>query len=281
MSEPLNPARLADLAVASAREAGELVQSMRLDLIGSTDLGAGTKSSSVDLVTDADKAAEALIRQRLLAVRPQDGIIGEEDDDHPSESGVWWVIDPIDGTTNYVYGLPTYTVSIGAEFEGEMMAGAVYHPGQDDMYWAWTGGGAWRNDDPISVNTKTDLATSLVATGFGYTPQRRTLQGQVVAQLLPHVRDIRRSGSAALDLCLVASGAVDVYYERGLNPWDRAAGQIIAAEAGAKVGDLRGGAPSERFTLAANPALFRIVSELLASYGADGPEADDQQSGLS
>ncbi len=261
------PQQLADLAIEMAIAAGELIVEMASK--GPAALEVITKSSSVDLVTAADGAAEAMIRAMLARHRPGDGIVGEEDDDKPSETGLWWIIDPIDGTTSFVYGLPVYTVSIGVARGDQIVAGAVHHPGQNHTYSAWLGGGAWRNGEPIAATDKAELSTSLVATGFGYTPEARARQGQAVAGLLPHVRDIRRLGSAALDLCLVASGQVDAYYETGLNLWDRAAGTIIATEAGAVVGDLRGGPPSQRFTMAANPVLFDLLADVLRPLDAD------------
>ncbi len=258
------------MAARLAVAAGELVTDMRASLVASSDLGASTKSSSVDLVTKADSAGEALIRHELAKLRPHDGIVGEEDEDKPSETGLWWILDPIDGTTNFVYGLPTYTVSVGVSRGDDIVAGAIFHPGQNDTYMGWLGGGAWRNGERIQASARSELATSLVATGFGYTPAARARQGLAVAGLLPHVRDIRRLGSAALDLCLVASGQVDAYYESGLNLWDRAAGMIIASEAGAMVGDLRGGPASQAFTMAANPILFELLTEKLRPLQADG-----------
>lgn len=256
---------LRDLAAALAVEAGELIESMRTEV----DMTGDTKSSATDVVTAADKASEAFIMERLLAARPDDSILGEEGGDVHGTSGVRWLIDPIDGTTNYVYDIPAYSVSIAAEFQGEMVAGVVYEPKSNTCYDAAIGDGARRNGQPISCTDKDELATALVATGFGYSPERRAGQAGVLVSLLPDVRDIRRFGSAALDLCAVADGRVDAYYEKGLNPWDLAAGWLIATEAGALAGDLRGGPPSPDFVIAAGPGLFDLLRDRLADQGAD------------
>ena len=256
---------LRKLAVNWARQAGELARDMRDSAIADVD----TKSSVADVVTAGDKAAEKLITDAIDIARPDDAILGEEGADKDGTSGLRWILDPIDGTTNYLYGLAGYTVSIAVEQGDEILAGAVYDPGNDVMYSAAKGEGAFSNSEPIECSAKDELATALVATGFGYAPERRRGQAEVLLEILPLVRDIRRSGSAALDLCLVASGSVDAYYERGLNPWDLAAGWIIASEAGALVHDLQGGAPSDEFVLAAGPALFQILGDALKRAQAD------------
>lgn len=256
---------LLDLARSLAVEAGELIQSMR----PSVDLAGDTKSSTVDVVTAADRAAEALIVDRLGSERPDDAILGEEGTGSSGTSGVRWIIDPIDGTTNYVYGIPSYGVSIGVEIAGALMVGVVYEPVFERCYAARTGGPATKNGVPISVNSDPSVETALVATGFGYVADRRRGQAEVLLGLLPRVRDIRRFGSAALDLCYLAEGQVDAYYERGLNLWDLAAGLVIARAAGAVIGDLRGNQPSDVFTLASNPALFEPLRALLVELDAD------------
>ncbi len=256
---------LRDLAVALAREAGELVEEMRADV----DMAGDTKSSVTDVVTAADKASERLIIEGILAARPDDGVLGEEGGDIDGTSGVRWLIDPIDGTTNYVYDLPAYCVSIAAELNDAVVAGVVYEPKAETMYDAVRGGGARRNGEAMSVNPLTDLSLALVSTGFGYLPERRAGQGEVLAQLLPEIRDIRRFGSAALELCNVAEGAVDAYYEKGLNAWDFAAGWLICEEAGGMVADLRGGPPSESFLVAGNTHLLPLLRDRLVQLGAD------------
>jgi myo-inositol-1(or 4)-monophosphatase len=264
-SSTASASELGDLAVAWAREAGEMVLDMREDAIADVD----TKSSVADVVTAGDKAAEKLITDAIDSARPDDAILGEEGADKSGTSGLRWIIDPIDGTTNYLYGLPGYTVSIAVEDAGEMLAGAVYDPGNDLMFSAARGEGAFLNGQLIHCSAKNEMATALVATGFGYSADRRKGQADVLVEILPQVRDIRRSGSAALDLCLVASGSVDAYYERGLNPWDLAAGWLIASEAGATVQDLRGNNPSAEFVLASGPELFALLGEQLRNAEAD------------
>ncbi len=220
---------LLDLAVATAREAGELITSMRSRGVEVAD----TKSSTVDIVTEADRACEDLILRRLLGARPDDGFLGEEGEDVVSTSGVTWVVDPIDGTVNYLYGLPHYAVSIAAMKDGEVVAGVVRSPLADVEYAATLGGGATRNGIPVRVSKSPPLDQLLVATGFSYEATIRERQGQAVARLLPQVRDLRRHGSCALDVCAVASGHCDAYLEEGVHLWDYAAAGLVAAEAGA------------------------------------------------
>lgn len=267
-------AELGALAGRLARAAGALALAEAAAIRGGGGRGsrgdADTKSSPTDLVTAADRAAEALIIDGILAARPGDGIAGEEGGNRAGTSGVVWHIDPIDGTTNYVYGIPAFAVSIGVEANGELVAGAVFHPSRGCLYHAVQGGGAWRDDERLRCSPLADTATALVATGFAYQPDRRRHQAGVLAEVLPRIRDIRRFGSAALDLCAVASGEVDAYWEQGLNHWDLAGGTVIAREAGALVGNLRGGPPDAGCLLAAPPALFGPLRDLLGPAGADG-----------
>ena len=256
---------LLELATRLARSAGQLAQDMR----GDVDLSGETKSSATDVVTAADKAAETLIVEGVLEARPDDSILGEEGGTRTGTSDVRWLVDPIDGTTNYVYGIPAYAVSVAAEVAGELAVGVVYDPAHERCYSATAGGGAFLDGRRLEVKTNVQLGTSLVGTGFGYLADRRRDQAAVLLSLLPQVRDIRRFGSAALDLCFVAEGQLDAYYEKGLHPWDLAAGWLIAKEAGATVGDLNGGLPGETFTLAANPILFSQLADLLRSLDAD------------
>lgn len=248
-----------------AREAGELLRSGREGMTAAVD----TKTSPTDVVTAMDRAAERLVVDRLLAARPQDGVLGEEGADRPGTSGVRWVIDPIDGTVNYLYRLPIWSVSIAAEQDGRTVAGVVYDPTRDTLWSAARGQGAHRDGAPVRCSQESRLDRALVATGFGYTSQRRELQAEVVRHLLPRVRDIRRLGSAALDLCATAAGMVDAYYEQGLKPWDLAAAALIAEEAGCRVGGLAGQPASEELVVAAPPALFAALTDLLARLGAD------------
>jgi myo-inositol-1(or 4)-monophosphatase len=255
---------LVELASAAARGAGALL----LDRLGLARTDVGTKSTGTDMVTEMDRAAEQLIVEHLLGARPDDAVLGEEGSDREGSSGVRWIIDPLDGTTNYLYGHPGWCVSIAAEVDGEVAAAAVFDPVHDELFSATAGGGARCNGDPIRPTAETDLSRALVATGFSYEPERRRRQGAVLAVVLPEVRDIRRMGAAAVDLCSVARGRVDAYYEKGLAPWDHAAGVLIAAEAGAVVNDLEGGPASSAFVLAAAPGVATALGNLLREAGA-------------
>ncbi len=220
---------LLGLAIEVAREAATLVRDRRA--AGVTV--AATKSSIVDVVTEADQASEALIRDRLLAARPGDGFLGEEGSNDAGESGVRWVVDPIDGTVNYLYGLPQYAVSIAAQVDGRSVAGVVLNAATGTTYTATAGGGAFRDGTPLRVRPVPPLEESLFLTGFSYSPDTRRVQAEALARMLPRVRDIRRLGSCALDLCHVAEGLVDGYVEEGVAEWDHAAASLIAVEAGA------------------------------------------------
>jgi myo-inositol-1(or 4)-monophosphatase len=224
-----------------------------------------------------DQRAEELITGRILAARPGDAIIAEEGGETAGGASgvVRWVIDPLDGTVNYLYGLADWAVSIGAEVSGQVVAGVVYAPQRGETFTATLGGGAWLTERPgadgtggapraLRARPGVPLEQALVATGFGYRAARRKVQGEVVAALLPRVRDIRRAGSASVDLCSVAAGRVDAYYERGLNYWDYAAGALIAAEAGAMVAGLSG-PPGGSMTIAAAAPLFVELSAALAA----------------
>lgn len=244
---------LRDLASAVAREGADLARRMRSDGIDVAD----TKTSAVDVVTEADRAVEALVRRRLLEQRPDDAILGEEGDDHPGSSGVRWVVDPIDGTVNYLYGLPDCAVSIAAEVGGEVVAGVVVTIPTGVEYAAARGYGATRDGAPIAVRPSPPLAEMLVLTGFGYLAETRAHQAASVARLLPRVRDVRRMGSCSLDLCHVADGSGDAYVEEGPARWDWAAGSLVATEAGAVFGRLPGRASGHlapvRAQVEANP----------------------------
>ncbi|WP_436777142.1 inositol monophosphatase family protein [Yinghuangia sp. YIM S09857] len=257
-------ADLLELALGAARLAGGMLLADR-----PADLGvAATKSSPTDVVTEMDTAAEKLIVEYLRARRPHDGFLGEEGGGARGESGIRWVIDPIDGTVNYLYGLPAWCVSIAAEDADGAVVGVVEVPTQRETFHAVRGAGAFRDGTAIRANEAVPLSRALVATGFGYTVERRTRQAGVLNALLPRVRDIRRYGSAAIDLCAVACGRVDAYYERGLNPWDVAAGALIAAEAGALVGLLRHEADGSNLAVTAPPALYEELVEALDGLGA-------------
>lgn len=225
-------AELRDLARTVAHEGANLAREMQLGGIAVAD----TKSSATDVVTEADRAVEALIRARLSTVRPDDAILGEEGDDLPGTSGVRWVVDPIDGTVNYLYGLPECAVSIAAEVDGEVVAGAVVSIPTGLEYAAALGLGATRDGQRIGVRPSPPLAERLVLTGFGYEREVRRHQAACVARLLTEVRDIRRMGSSALDLCHVADGTADGYAEAGPQPWDWSAAGLVLREAGGRFG---------------------------------------------
>jgi myo-inositol-1(or 4)-monophosphatase len=314
-------ADLLELATSVAVAAGRLL----LGSGGRPEVVA-TKSSPTDVVTEADRAAETMIRELIGEARPGDRILGEEGGETAGAGGedgagtawaggqggvgagwvgaggaggegagkvgvgagwvggVRWIVDPLDGTVNYLYGLPDWAVSIAAEADGTVVAGAVFVPRRDELFSAAIGGGAWlssgaldwRGEDApqpirLACNVGVPLDRALVATGFGYEAGRRLIQGEVLRAVLPQVRDIRRGGSAAVDLCSVASGSVDAYYERGVNLWDIAAGSLIAAEAGAEVAGLHGRPAGPAMTIAAAPPLLGELHDLLAR--AD-PERD-------
>ena len=265
MTSP-SPQELLDLAKRVAALAAGYVRKAVTDL----DHHAETKSSRTDLVTEADRIVEQLIVEALLTERPGDGVLGEEGSDYAGTSGVVWVIDPIDGTTNFFYGLTGFNTSIAARVDGTVVAGVVVDPSRHEMFTATLGGGAHCNDTPIHCTTQTDLGLSLIGTGFSYQSARRTAQAQVLTGLIGEVRDIRRIGAAALDLCLVATGRLDGYYESGLKPWDHAAGALIASEAGAHVAGPSGDGPSEALMVAAAPGIFDPLMARLAALGAAG-----------
>lgn len=253
---------LAELALAIAREAGAML------LAGAGAVEAvDTKSSSHDLVTQMDRDSEALIRARIAAVRPQDQVLGEEEGSIGDQSRVRWIVDPLDGTVNYYYGQPSWAVSIGIEVEAVPSVGVVVAPALREEYLAVVGQGSWSllgdTRQRLTVSSVVDLADAVVSTGFGYVVERRTHQGQIVGELLPQVRDIRRVGAAAVDLCWVARGRFDALYERGLQDWDRAAGALIAQEAGAVVAGLPGRPHAADLTIAANPALYAALAQAL------------------
>ena len=226
-----------------------------------------TKSTATDMVTEMDRASEALVVRRLRELRPADGIVGEEGAEHPGTSGVVWVVDPLDGTTNYLYRYPGWNVSVGATFEGEPVAGAVVVPATGDVFAAATGSGATHNDQPLALGPPAPLATSLVGTGFSYDPATRTAQASALASLIGRDRAIRRGGAAAADLCSVACGRLDAFYEVGLADWDRVAATVIAREAGACVEVRTDTALGPDCTIAAHPARFDELIALLVEVG--------------
>jgi myo-inositol-1(or 4)-monophosphatase len=276
-----DPEALLRIAADVAAEAGRLLASWRGE---ERPQVVRTKSSPTDVVTDMDRRSEALITGRIRAFRPGDAVLGEEGgqtlgrqrvSDTAAPGRVRWVVDPLDGTVNYLYGLPDWAVSIAAEVDGTVLAGVVEVPRYGETFTAVAGRGAWLHRDGQAIALRctsgVTLGQALVGTGFGYDAGRRRIQGEVVAALLPCVRDIRRGGSAAVDLCSVAAGRMDAYFERGLNYWDYAAGGLIAREAGAVVGGLSGKAESTSMTVAASPDLYRQLETFLARLD---PERD-------
>ncbi|QGQ19516.1 inositol monophosphatase [Cellulomonas sp. JZ18] len=280
------PALVDDLvAVAEevARRAGTLAHEGR-----PADLGvAATKTSAVDVVTAMDLASEELLRSRLAELRPDDGVLGEEGGHRAGTSGVTWVVDPIDGTVNYLYGIPAWSVSVAAVVDDDaaargtapspdtwtVLAGCVHAPAEGRTYTAARGRGAHADGRPLRLAPPPPLELSLVGTGFGYLAARRRAQARVLTELLPRVRDIRRAGSAALDLCGVADGRLDLYYERGLQPWDMAAASLVVLEAGGAVRGLRGAAAGPAMTVAGAPGGVDALVALLEELGADVDDA--------
>jgi myo-inositol-1(or 4)-monophosphatase len=264
-SEDIELFGLLDLGVQAATQASQIL----LDGIATARSSAETKTTGTDMVTAMDRASEETVVSTLLGARPDDGILGEEGTDVTGTSGVRWIIDPLDGTTNYLYGHTGFNISIAAERDGIVVAAVVLDPIQHDLFTAVLGHGARRNGALLAVSDETDLGNALVATGFSYEAARREKQAVVLQQVISHIRDIRRMGAAAIDLCSVACGRVDAYYERGLQSWDHAAGGLIAREAGAVVSSLHGPSPEFDFTLAAPPALHGPLRELLLTARAD------------
>nr|MDA8292501.1 inositol monophosphatase family protein [Actinomycetota bacterium] len=247
------------------RAAGDLLLAARDDGAGLSRLASAAtrKSSRTDLATDADRASEELVRSRIAASRPGDAILGEEGGTVAGTTGLTWVVDPLDGTTNFVYDLPLWTVSVAVADSSGTLAGAVHHPLGDETFSAARGLGAALGDRPLRARAAPVLSEALVGTGFSYESRRRSDQARVLGSVLPAVRDIRRGGSAALDLCWLAAGRMDAFYEAGLKPWDRAAGLLVAHEAGIASCDLDGPAPGETTLVAAPPGLLDELAALL------------------
>jgi myo-inositol-1(or 4)-monophosphatase len=277
-----DPAELRSVALQLATEAADFVRRRRGEVFGdaawpeTTGATVRAKSTPTDPVTIVDTETERLLRDRLAELRPGEYILGEEEGgrtDSPA-GGPTWVLDPIDGTVNFVYGLPAYAVSVGVQVDGVSVAGAVAHVATGAVYSAALGHGAQVRQGgettPLRCTAVDDLAMALVGTGFSYEPQRREQQAAVLARLLPRVRDIRRMGSAALDLCMVAAGGLDAYYEDNLNVWDWAAGALIAAEAGAglRLPAADGAVGGAGLVVAAAPGIAVALGDALARFGA-------------
>ncbi|HYN57643.1 MAG TPA: inositol monophosphatase family protein [Motilibacterales bacterium] len=259
---------LLDVARRAARAAGELLMAGREGVLSVT-----TKSTLTDVVTQMDTEAEALVVAMILAARPADGLLGEEGADRQGSTGVRWIVDPLDGTVNYLYGLPSWAVSIAAEVDGVVQVAVVDVPRFGETFVAVRGQGAVRvcgeRVESLVPGSPDGLTQALVATGFGYAEARRSAQARALTTILPAVRDIRRAGAAAVDLCWAAAGRVDCYYERGLNPWDFAAGVLVATEAGLVAGGPGDGPPSSELTWLAPEHLAAGFRELLERAGAD------------
>jgi myo-inositol-1(or 4)-monophosphatase len=252
---------LLELAVTAAHEAGALL----LERFGGPASGVESKSSTTDMVSDADRAAERLLVERIASARPDDGLIGEEGGQRGGESGLTWVIDPLDGTTNYLFGYPVWAVSIACEDERGGLLGVVHDPCRRETFAAVRGAGATLNGVPVRVRDRgaDDLGRSLIGTGFGYAPAQRLEQAGALAAVLPAVRDIRRGGSAALDLSWVACGRLDGFYEWGIKHWDRAAGMVLVEAAGGRVSVFEPGPDMDPCVVAAAAPLHDPLRDLV------------------
>jgi myo-inositol-1(or 4)-monophosphatase len=248
------------LAESVAREAGALLR----EAFHGPELRITAKSTPTDLVSEADHNAERLIRERIAAARPDDGVLGEEGGDRVGTSAVRWIVDPLDGTVNFLFGIPQWAVSIACEDAEGMLVGVVYDPMRDELFSAERGGRPTLDGRPITASTKRDMATAMVGTGFGYDSEVRRAQAVVAARLLPEVRDLRRFGAAAIDLAWTACGRLDAYYEHGLNAWDLAAGGLICECAGLVVRPLEPVGPSAPGVLVAPPELAAAMEPWLA-----------------
>ena len=262
---PPAPEQLEELALELATGAAAVVRAAR-----GAALDVSVKSTQTDLVTAADRASERWLREQLGLRRPDDAVLGEEAGAEAGTSGVRWVLDPIDGTVNFVLGLPQYAVSVAAEVAGRTVAGAVCNPASGELFHAHLGGGAYLGDVRLFGPRTIDLPRAVVGTGFAYAAATRAWQAAVIARLLPAVADIRRLGSASLDLCAVAAGRLDAYFEAGLHAWDYAADLLIATEAGCAASGLRGREPGPAMTAVARPALLTDVVRMLEELDADG-----------
>ncbi|MGH9298138.1 MAG: inositol monophosphatase family protein [Acidimicrobiales bacterium] len=277
-----SPRELLALAEELAHEAGKLLMTYYPGGSGPSEavgVSVRSKSTRTDLVTEADRASEQLIVGRLDAARAEDGILAEEGSARSGTSGLTWVIDPLDGTINFVYGFPAFAVSIGCQRDdGERVLGVVHDPVRDETFTALAGGGSARNSAPLHLPPSPPLSEALLATGFGYDSRRREAQARLLPTVLPAVRDIRRAGAAALDLCWMAAGRVDGCFESGLEPWDLAAGALVVEEAGGSIDIVDGIIPGAATVVASGPGLREPLLALLheavaaaGTYGATPP----------
>lgn len=269
-------AELVQLARDVAREAGDFIRQRRQGGVSVAD----TKSTESDVVTEVDRESERLVLDRLMAARPADGFLGEEGGAESSQSGITWVVDPIDGTTNFLYNIPEYTVSIAAvegpatPEEWTLLAGAVYNPSTGDIFTAGSGLGAHHGDSPMRVRNPVDLSQALVLTGFAYGAHYRKHQASMLVEVLPRIRDIRRIGTASLDLAMVANAQADVFVERTISPWDFAAGAVLVQEAGGLVTGFHGLAPGREAVFAGHPEMVKRLHDLFVELGGDIPLSD-------
>ena len=263
MSPSPEPESLLEIAVELATGAGELIRARR------GPLEVDTKSTPTDMVTAVDREVEEWLFARIAARRPDDAIFGEEGEPSSGSSGVRWLIDPIDGTVNFVLGIPAYAVSVAAEIGGRVVAGCVHNPETGELFRATVGGGAYLGSRRLTGPRDVPLSRAVIGTGFSYDAARRGKQGDLVAAMLPRIADIRRIGSASLDLCFVSAGRLDGYFEVGLNAWDWAAGALIAEEAGCLVSGLPGRPVGKPVVAAAGgsfaPDFLALLEELDAS----------------
>ena len=257
--------------LALAKRVAAMASEIHLRRLGASHC-VSTKSSRSDVVTEVDREAERAIVTAILKARPRDGILAEEGSSREGDSGIRWVVDPLDGSVNYLYGYPAFAVSIGVEIDERYRLGVVRDSFHGHVYAAIAGRKATLNGKPLKVNPVSELPDALLATGFSYDVRHRTHQARTLAGVLPRVRDIRRGGSAALDLCSIAAGRIDVYYEAGLKPWDVAAGGVIATAAGARVIALSPPRGPKPLYVAANPSLADKFLNLLCQSGAISPD---------
>jgi myo-inositol-1(or 4)-monophosphatase len=250
---------LIDLAVKAARAAGTLLR----ERFHAPRTGVDTKSTATDMVTDADRAAEAIIKEGIRSERPDDAILGEETGEVRGSSGLRWVVDPLDGTTNFLFGIPHWAVSIACEDGDGSLVGVVFDALRDELFQATRGSGASLNGNEIAVSGADELSRALVGTGFSYASEERGAAAVLLPTILPRVRDIRRHGAAALDLAWVACGRLDAFYESGLAPWDSAAGRLLVAEAGGRVEPMPSLGPSGGGLIVSTPGIFDDLQDLI------------------
>lgn len=254
---------LLDLAQRAARAAGEMLR----DRFSRPPEGVSAKSSPTDLVSDADRASEGLLVELISSERPDDGFITEESAGKESASGFAWVLDPLDATINFLFGIPWWCVSVAVEDRDGALAGAIYNPNVNEMFTATRGGGAALNGSSMRVSFRDDIATALIGTGFSYDPGAREEQAEIVARVIPIARDIRRAGSAALDLAHLACGRLDGFYEAPMEHWDKAAGLLMVAEAGGVVTELPGPRGLTEGAIASGPGLHEALVKLVLGEG--------------